>query len=346
MKKIKWTLAIFLILIFGFIINVLLSTGFFRSIENKNDWNTVVTIPLIGAEDIMVSHTDSFAIISSTDRIEFPQVKDEVGELYHIDLRSGQYNPVSLTDHYQKQFAPHGISWHKKDSVYIIAAISHSLEDDCIEIFSYNGNNMRHQKSIYHEKIYSPNDIVMVDENQFFFTNDHGNKEGIGRLLEDYVGYAAGNVVFYNGKEFKIVANKIAYANGINFDKKRKLLFVSSPRDFAVHVYKVLSDWNLDFIESIDCGTGVDNIAFDLAGNLWIGCHPDLLKFASYAKNDSDYSPSEVIKINYKGKGDYTVSSVFVDDGKMISGTSVAAPFYDKLLIGTVKDKKMIIVQR
>jgi len=118
-----------------------------------------------------------------------------------------------------------------------------------------------------------------------------------------------------------------------------------SPRKFLVKVYNVLEDGSLDFIEDIDCGTGVDNIEFDSDGNLWIGSHPNLLKFASYAKGKEDYSPSEIIKITYRDKNDYAVETIYLEDGITMSASTVAAPFGDYLLSGNVMDDAFLILK-
>ena len=52
-----------LILIVLFLFNVFWSTGFFRFFENKFEGEIFKQIKLKGAEDITVSHIDSFAII-------------------------------------------------------------------------------------------------------------------------------------------------------------------------------------------------------------------------------------------------------------------------------------------
>jgi arylesterase/paraoxonase len=38
-----------------------------------------------------------------------------------------------------------------------------------------------------------------------------------------------------------------------------------------------------------------------------MGNHPILLTFAAYAKGDKEYSPSEIITIEYQNKNDYSV---------------------------------------
>jgi arylesterase / paraoxonase len=137
-----------------------------------------------------------------------------------------------------------------------------------------------------------------------------------------------------------------AYANGINFDANRNLLFVASPRKFLIKVFSVQTDGALEFIEDIDCNSGVDNIEFDTEGNLWVGAHPNLLRFAAYAKGKEATSPSEIIKIKYNGKNDYTVETVYLEDGSEMSASTVAAPFGNLLITGNVKDDAFLILKK
>jgi arylesterase/paraoxonase len=323
-----------------------ISTGFFRTVENHFEGETVMEIPVHGAEDITVSTSDSFAIVSSTKRGVYPPTEEEKGGLYYLELKSENYVLTHLTADFKKPFAPHGISMFKRDSTYTIAAISHTPEGHSIEVFTLVGKTLTHQKTLRSTWLVSPNDIVLLDENRFYMTNDHGYTEGIGKLAEEYGNLAASNVIYFDGKDYREVTNGIAYANGINFDAVRNLLFVSSPRRFQIKVYERTDDGQLTFVEDIPCGTGVDNIEFDEEGNLWVGCHPNLLRFASYAKGKKETAPSEVLKIAYRAKEDFTVESIYTDNGSNLSATSVAAPFGNLLLLGTVKDAKMVVLKR
>jgi len=141
------------------------------------------------------------------------------------------------------------------------------------------------------------------------------------------------------------VANKIVYANGINFDAKRNLVFIASVREFLVKVYQKNDDHSLAFIENIYCNTGVDNIEFDSENNLWIGAHPSLLHFNFYANNNKEISPSEIIKINYIEKGNYSIEQIYIEDGNTMSGSSVAAPFGNLILTGNVMDEHFLILE-
>ena len=345
MKLLKRTILITAVLLIAFIANVMISTGYFRTIENKFDGEVVKKIALPGAEDITISQAEGFALISSNDRTATN--RDEWhGGLYHMDLTSGDFELTNLTSSFQKHFAPHGISMFKKDSTYQVMAINHTPTGHTIEVFSMNNKKMTHDRTLTDESMISPNDIVVVDENRFYFTNDHAYTTGMGRLLEDYGGLAVSNVIYFDGENYREVASDIGYANGINFDAKRNLMFVASPRKFLVKVFSRNTDGSLEFIEDIPCGTGVDNIEFDKEGNLWIGSHPSLLTFSAYHARKKELSPSEIIKITYRGKGDYEVTQIYMNDGTAMSASTVAAPFENLIVTGNYKDAKFLVLKK
>ena len=342
-KRIFIATAILLLL---FVANIFISTGFFRPIENKFDGELIQKINIEGAEDITISKKDSFAIMSSTIRNKTPSTTQESGGLYFIDLKADSYNPILLTQGFKKPFAPHGISIFQKENVTTIAAINHTDKGEFIEIFTLVDKQLTHQKTLKNEQIFSPNDIVLLDENRFYFTNDHKYKNGIQRLSEDYLGLSISNVIYFDGKNYIEVASGIAYANGINLDAKRNLVFVASPRKFLIKVYQKNEDNSFTFIEDIDCKTGVDNIEFDENNDLWVGAHPNLLHFASYAKGDKKTSPSEIIKIKYTKKDDYKIEQIYMDDGSKMSASTVAAPFGNIILAGSVMDTHFLVLKR
>lgn len=344
MRRIKIITIIVLVLIISFVAYIFLSTGYFRTIENRFDGEIAKRISIPGAEDIMVSLTDSFALISSTYRRGIQPENERKDGLYYLDLRSGNYEVTYLSGSFQTPFHPHGISMIKRGQTYHVMAINHTSSGHSIEAFELNQKQLSHKATLTDASFVSPNDLVMIDEGRFYFTNDHGFRKGIGRLLEDYAGLSRSNVVYFDGKNYHEAADRIAYANGINYDPKRNLMYVSSPRGFLVNVYSRNDDGSLEYIEEIPCETGVDNIEFDAEGSLWIGAHPSLLRFTAYSKGKEEFSPSEIIKIDYRSMGDYSVESVYLDDGNMMSGSSVAAPFGNLILMGNVMDKEILIL--
>lgn len=342
---IKRILLALLLLLIGFVAYTLISTGFFREVDNQFDGEVLAEIPLKGAEDITASATDGFALISATDRGVYPPLQQEEGGLHYLPLGGESFQLQYLTADFPQPFAPHGIAMLKLDSTYQVLVINHTEEQQIIEVFTLAGQQLRHERSLTDPAMVSPNDLVIVNDRQFYFTNDHGYTAGFGKFLEEYGGLAASNVVFFDGENYREVADGIAYANGINIDRERQLLYVASPRKFLVKVYQILEDGSLTFIEDIPCGTGVDNIELDKEGHLWIGGHPNLLRFAAYASGKKETSPSEIIRIDYRGEGDYTVEQVFVDDGKLMSSASVASRYRNLILAGNVKDDHFLILK-
>jgi len=328
-----------------FIVHTLVSTGFFRTIEPTLDGAIIKKVSVVGAEDIMVSRQDSFVLISATDRANLAKKDKKDGGLYLIDLKEENYTPIPLTASLDIDFEPHGISFYKKDSTYHVMAINHANNSHSIEVFELRKHTLIHQRTLRDPAMIRPNDLVMMDEHRFYFTNDHRYTAGIGKLLEEYLGLAISNAVYFDGENYREVADGIAYANGINFDKERNLIFIASPRSFSVKVYTKEKDGMLSHIEDIPCKTGVDNIEFDEDLNLWIGCHPSLLRFNAYYGGKKEISPSEVIKINYKKKGDYAIEKIYVEDGQEMSGSTVAAVYNDLVFVGNVMDEEFLILK-
>ncbi|NJB84343.1 arylesterase/paraoxonase [Lewinella marina] len=332
-----------LLLFFGY---TLVSTGYFRSIEPEFDGRVLDSVALAGAEDITIARADSFAIVSATDRRGFPAPPQEPGGLYLIDLGTRDFAPVPLTTAFTRPFAPHGISLFKTEGGYRLMAINHAGGRHSIEVFSVQDRKLRHLRTLTHPSMVSPNDLVMVGEDRFYFTNDHGFAGGVGKTVEDFAGLPLSTVVYYDGEDYREVAGGIAYANGIAYDPRRELLYVAALRRFSVKVYSVGKDGSLSHIEDIPCGTGVDNIELDEAGNLWIGAHPNLLRFIAYAKGKRDIAPSEVIRVEYRKPGDFTVERLYLEDGRGMSGSSVAVPWGNLLLVGNVMDEKFLVLER
>ena len=350
MKRILKIVSALLLVLVLFVLYTLKTTGFFREVENKFVGEIIMKVPIPGAEDMQLNREDHFMIISSDDRAGRRDGNPQQGGLYYLDLKNPLSPPKLITnsENASTPFYPHGISMIKIDSAkYKIYAINHPDEKvHLLESFILENGQLAADSIYVDELIFNPNDIVAIDEERFYFTNDHGYEGGYGKLAEDYLGLRASNVIYYDGESFREVASGIAYSNGINFDPVRALLFVASPRGFLVKVYKTEPNGDLTFIEDIPCGTGVDNIEFGEDGKLWIGCHPNLIHFGEYAKGKEEISPSEIITIEYRGKGDYTVETIYEDDGGKMSGSTVAPTYEDIIFVGNVMDEHFLILKR
>ena len=338
----KKFLAGILLVIVAFVVHVLISTGYFRSVENRFDGEVFARIPIKGAEDLTISYEDQFMIISADDRSS--QDKSRESGLYYLSLSdTTDLTPKLISAHLPFDFFPHGISLQKIDSsIHQLLVVNHpTRESSTIERFSLFGDSLVHIETLSHEQLFSANDVTIIDQSRFYVTNDHGNRRGFKRILEDYMGIPSSYVMLYDGNAFTKVAHDIAYANGIHYAVADQKLLVAAPRAFEVKVYNVEENFQLSHLQNIDCGTGVDNIEVDQNGRFWIGCHPNLLAFTAYAKGSNEIAPSEVIYLDENLKP----VSVFVDEGQLVSASTAAAPFQDLLFVGNVKDNHLLIMK-
>lgn len=340
MKR-KLPLSILLVfLLASFVAYTLISTGFFREVNNTEGYEIIAELPLKGAEDFTIDYENEFMVISQDDRGAFKTNSKRSGGLFLMSLRNESFAPVPLKS--TIPLFPHGISLLKLDSSRHLLFVVNHFKKHTIEKFELRGDSLTHLATYEDPSIVSPNDVVALDESRFYFTNDHGYTSKFGLLAENYLGLAVSNAVFYDGENFREVAAGIGYANGINISQDRSTLFVASPRKFTVKYYHIEPDGDLTLDRDLYVGSGIDNIEIDQKGNLWMGSHPNLLRFTAYAAGKKPTSPSEIIKVSNEKE----VTSLFENDGSMISASSVAAPYKELLFVGTVMDDCLVVLKK
>jgi arylesterase/paraoxonase len=320
----------------------LINAGVFKTIEPLNLDMCIEVEGVVGAEDITFIPGTNKALVSSYDRrIEVEDPSQEIaGAIYIYDLDEKVFTKVSpdLID-----FKPHGISLYElPNGALRLFVVDHAHEKHQIQIFDFKNETLSLVRSVESEEFISPNDIHAVGPEQFYVTNDHGFVTGIMRLMEDYLMLPLSNLVFFDGESAKEVAAGMAYANGVQTNKSGNRLYLASVTSLTLNIYERNTVTNdLYLLTSINTGTGVDNIELDEKGDLWLGAHPQLLKFVSHAKNIDKRSPSEIIKIKVSD-GSYDVVPVYRNTGDPISGVSVAAVKGDRMLVGSVFDEKIL----
>ena len=294
----------------------------------------------IGAEDITILK-NGIAIISCDDRRKTLNGTPVQGTIYAYDLKEEMPQLIDLTAGVKFEFHPHGISvFENKNSEVRLAAVNHTQTKNSIEIFDLKNNVLIHDKTILDPLLVSPNDLVMIDNNMLYVTNDHSVSTQKGKMIEDFLQLSRSNVLFYNGQNFAVAATKLGYANGINVSRDGTTLYIAETVGNRLSIFSRNTSTNeLLFKQSIDFKSGIDNIEIDAAGNLWIGSHPKLLTFARHAKNGEKLSPSQVFKVSPVADNTYAVDEIYLDSGDGLSASSVAAVYNNTMLIGPVFDE-------
>ncbi|WP_288369879.1 SMP-30/gluconolactonase/LRE family protein [uncultured Algoriphagus sp.] len=347
LKRIIISVGIGILIFALFVLYTFWSTGYFRKIQLKNNFGEIVqTIELPGVEDMALAPKDSFLILSVDDRAKRRSGKEGLHGLYWLDLTKFPFEarPVKIPD--DLTLFPHGISLLEiAPNQYQLAVINHVEGKHSVELFSIQDGKVEYDRTLQDPLLISPNDLFLVGKDQFYYSNDHGNSSKLGVFAENYLGVAAANVGYFDGNSFRIVAEKMAYPNGLVTDLSGKKLFVASSRGFLIRVFDIQENGGLDQVEDIPVRTGVDNLELDENGKIWTGAHPDLMTFSAYASGKKEFSPSEILKISYK-EDQSSLESVWVDDGQTLSATSVAIPFGEYLFLGNVMDSKFLVLKK
>ncbi len=342
MKK-KLTVILLLAVIY-FTGSLLIDAGTFKSVENFFEGEKLTVYEnMYGTEDMAIDRKNGLLFISSTDRRSQRAGKPSANDgIYLLDISSGGV-PEKLPHTYAGEFHPHGISFLSKGEKSYLFVVNHNGAGDFVELFQFTGDRLEHLRSWSDDQMCCPNDLVAVDTDKFYVTNDHGQKQGLGRLAEDYLRFASSYLLYYDGSAFKKAYEGLNYANGVALSNDGTKLYLThtTGRELLTFDRNPQSGF-LEIKNSLKLGTGVDNITVDEKGDIWIAAHPKLFAFVEHAKDASKPSPSEVWKITPHKENTFGVERIYTDDGKQLSGSSVAVPYMGQLFIGVVFDNKLL----
>lgn len=306
----------------------------------------IITVKgLLGSEDLTLDRGAGLALISSAEmRLTDPDAPRPRGAIMAYDLVRMGETVRELTAEFEAEFNPHGLGlWLEESGRGVLMAVNHRRDGHYVEIFDYAAGRLVHRRSTAAAVMHSPNDVLPVGRDSFYVTNDHGSPSPARRLLEDYLQLNRSYLLYFDGNDFRKAAEDLAYANGVNISPDGRRLYVAETVGKRIRVFnRDLNTGRLAPAGVIEAGTGVDNIEVGPSGDLWIGAHPKLLTFIQYSKNPDRVSPSQVLKISSPGR-EASITEVYLGDGRKLSGSSVAAVFEKKLLIGSVFDDKFLI---
>ena len=301
----------------------------------------------IGPEDVVVDHDTGLVYTSAYDRRTFRAGTPVRGALQRFDLNDLTKPAVDVAPTTPADFKPHGISFYKApDGQKRLFVINHpNAGGHVIEIFDVAANgDLTHAESITSDFIITPNDVHAVGPRQFYVSNDHANEGGWARRMEDYFRQDKTSIAYFDGETSRTVADGLTFANGINGSPDGSKIYVTETTDMMVRFYdRDIETGDLTLKQQVPITSGLDNIDVHPDGSLWIGAHPKLIDFQSYASGSADISPSQVITLKPQGERGGEVNEIYLDLGEQISGSSVGARWQDKLIIGSVFEEKVLV---
>ena len=342
-----WTLGAVVVLVSTVVVRTMSSAGQFTTIKAIGTQNCTAIAGIVGPEDIEIDRTTGVAYISSTDRLAIATGRGAGvrGEIFALNLNDPEASPKPLSAGSPREFRPHGLSLFRDGAgTSNLFAVNHRADgQQTIERWSVEPDVLKYlPPEIESPLIGSPNDIVAVGPDQFYVTNDGGGS-GVTRAADFILQRGRGNVVYYDGKAARVVADGFGYANGIAVSEDGRTVYVADMFKRTLEIFdRDKASGALKRTGSVFFGTGLDNIDIDPDDAVWIASHPKLIDLARYMSGSLDVSPSQIIRAVPTKNGERDARTVMLDLGTTVPAASVAARYGDRFLVGSVAGPNVV----
>jgi hypothetical protein len=195
-----------------------------------------------------------------------------------------------------------------------------------VEVFDYSPSKpteLVHVKTIQDKLIWTPNNVAPMSETSFYVSNDHTNRAGDGRSLEEYGQLPISWITYCDFKSgtvsCKKAADNLRGANGMNTDNDNYVV-VNEAMGGDLVVYSVKKDNTLSLFKRVNLDYVPDNVSFDPDAKALLSTgHPKAFDFQAYAAGAAPIAPSWVDVIQADG----TTKRIWSDDGNLLSGSTV-----------------------
>jgi len=285
------------------------------------------------AEDMQIDHERGFAYLSLIDRLALAKGEPAQGRIGRLDLEAVVPGVETALIDPPDHFRPHGISlWSDPAGRRYLFVINHPLErgaePELVELFAeQEPGRFRHLRTFSDPLLASPNDIVAVGPQQFYVANDSMSEPT--------------QLVYVDGDSARVVADDIASGGGINVSADGLTLFVAETQGQRIRVMRRMpDDGSVEAIDTIALGTAPDNIDVATDGSLWIGAHSNIVALVMHFIAGAD-APSQVLRVTMQNGAN--VEEIYLNRGDEISASSVGVTYGDKLLIGSITARKILI---
>jgi len=312
----------------------------FETIEREFSGLCAPVSGVAGPEDIQIDYSARRAFISSLDR----RASNVRGGIHVFDLNdplaSGGWR--DRTGGLPAVFRPLGIDYYEDEDVRRLFVVNEA--NAAVEMFDIADNGaLLHVETFHERRMTSPNNIVAVGRRSFYVTNDvKAGRNSILGNIQFLTRAGTGQVLFTDGAVWRVAAEGLRFANGIDISPEKDRLYVSETAVDTVRIYDRDTETGaLILFKTVKLDAAPDNITVDRAGNLWVAALPKPLSLPRLKKNPKALAPSEIIRISADGEP----VIVYRDDGAEISASTVATRIGDMLLIGTLYDKKFLICE-
>lgn len=217
-------------------------------------------------------------------------------EFYTYDIANDVVNFLEI-EGYTGEYRSHGISLLDDDADHIyINAVNHGRTGSNILQFRHRlgSGKVTFIRAFDHNLINTPNDVIFVSPDEFYFTNDHTHRSGLRREFEDKFGpwIVAGGVGHCKlvGTELQcgMMQQVLSSPNGIQrIMGQNKIAVADHARGLVAIFDRAPATGALNLTQVVRVGSLLDNINPMPNGDLIVSGFPDPEAFALKFSNNN-----------------------------------------------------------
>jgi arylesterase/paraoxonase len=278
----------------------LTALGIFTTVKPGFSGQCKVVHGVAGPGDLQLDAKDGLLFIAASDRRK-PSAGDGI---YTMALGGGALMRLSGTP---KDFHPRGISLYRgQDGALTLIAVNRQSDGassvDIFDVAVTDGHaTLTTRAFIQGGLLVHPGAIAAVGPDQFYVTNDSVSRSKSARDLEAYTLLPRGDVLYFDGRLFRIVVKHLAVPRGIALSRDGEHVYVTSATARTLYTYKRnVFTGKLAQVNEFPIHSGLAKITADAKGNLWIAGQPKLLDNRSFEKDPRARDASQIFKVTLK----------------------------------------------
>ncbi len=310
------------------------------------------SLPLDGsAEDITVDRERGFAYISYMDRAALIRGEAVQGTIMRIDLNRVPLVPEDALLDRPAHLRTHGLSLYispeGKRSLFVINhPVNRGTEPELVEVFDEVApGQFRHRETFQSPLFNSPNDLAAVGPRQFYVANDKVLKGGLAAGLQQ-LGIGGSPLTYFDGEEARVVVDDIASGGGINVSAGGGTLYVSETSGQRIRVLRRdPASGAVTELARIAVPTSPDNIDVAADSSLTVAGHANTMKLIMHFIKGTP-APSQILRVMPDNDGNAAIDEIYLNAGDEISASSVGVTYGNKLLIGSITDRKLLVCEQ
>ncbi|GAA6062974.1 hypothetical protein JCM10212_005733 [Sporobolomyces blumeae] len=235
--------------------------------------------------------------------------------------------------------------------------------DSVVEIFegARGGHRLEWVKTVRHDEVKTPNNVVATGARSFYVSNDHARKVHWTRNFE-MIHAEPSTIVHCDASRDEpdcvVAVDGVTYPNGIARLPNTSTLYAASTMTGEISMFEIQSDHTLFPLPgTISLDRPIDNIHLSpSSGALYAATFPKMLGFMRAAKTggrDAEAmkrNPVEIWKIEEeKGEGRFyghqhkTSLALSDPENEVVSSITTAAPYKNKLLLTGYFTKQAVV---